>query len=143
MASNQETIDISNTCVVCFKGVDIYSIGQCDHPVCFECSTRMRVLCRQNECPICSLILAFSMEVPCRTTGKSIREIGKIFEEPPGTIHYIIARYRELGTVNRPRSGRPEKLNRILKLAVFKEIHSNPSSSAPEIAVLLLYDYVK
>lgn len=53
MASNQETIDISNTCVVCFKGVDIYSIGQCDHPVCFECSTRMRVLCRQNECPIC------------------------------------------------------------------------------------------
>ncbi|XP_018335121.1 E3 ubiquitin-protein ligase ZNF598, partial [Agrilus planipennis] len=41
------------TCVVCFKNVDIYSIGICDHPVCYECSTRMRVLCRQNECPIC------------------------------------------------------------------------------------------
>ncbi|KAK2585767.1 hypothetical protein KPH14_010376 [Odynerus spinipes] len=25
----------------------------CEHPVCYECSTRMRVLCRQNECPIC------------------------------------------------------------------------------------------
>lgn len=43
----------NNTCVVCYKNVDIYSIGMCEHPVCYECSTRMRVLCRQNECPIC------------------------------------------------------------------------------------------
>lgn len=28
------------TCVVCFKIVDIFSIGECDHPVCYECSTR-------------------------------------------------------------------------------------------------------
>lgn len=43
----------NNTCVVCYKNVEIYSIGMCEHPVCYECSTRMRVLCRQNECPIC------------------------------------------------------------------------------------------
>ncbi|XP_013169377.1 PREDICTED: zinc finger protein 598 [Papilio xuthus] len=43
----------NTTCVVCFKNVFYYSIGECDHPVCFECSTRMRVLCLQNECPIC------------------------------------------------------------------------------------------
>ncbi|XP_041978513.1 E3 ubiquitin-protein ligase ZNF598 [Aricia agestis] len=43
----------NNTCVVCFKNVLYYSVGECDHPVCFECSTRMRVLCLQNECPIC------------------------------------------------------------------------------------------
>ncbi|KAF5293670.1 hypothetical protein FQA39_LY03155 [Lamprigera yunnana] len=42
-----------NACVVCFKNVDLFSIGICDHPVCFECSTRMRVVCRQKECPIC------------------------------------------------------------------------------------------
>ncbi|XP_045772069.1 E3 ubiquitin-protein ligase ZNF598 [Maniola jurtina] len=47
-----------NTCVVCFKTVVYYSIGECDHPVCFECSTRMRVLCQQNECPICRQDLA-------------------------------------------------------------------------------------
>ncbi|XP_068147878.1 LOW QUALITY PROTEIN: E3 ubiquitin-protein ligase ZNF598 [Drosophila tropicalis] len=47
-----------NACVVCFKTVDIYSIGDCDHPVCYECSTRMRVLCQQNECPICRHVLA-------------------------------------------------------------------------------------
>ncbi|XP_071515954.1 E3 ubiquitin-protein ligase ZNF598 [Panulirus ornatus] len=40
-------------CVVCFRRVEIYSIGECDHPVCYECSTRMRVLCSRNECPIC------------------------------------------------------------------------------------------
>ncbi|XP_066259640.1 E3 ubiquitin-protein ligase ZNF598 [Euwallacea similis] len=45
--------DSDNLCVVCFKDVKIYSVGVCDHPVCFECSTRMRILCRQNECPIC------------------------------------------------------------------------------------------
>lgn len=43
----------NNTCVLCFKSVVYYSIGECDHPVCFECSTRMRVLCLRNECPIC------------------------------------------------------------------------------------------
>lgn len=43
----------AETCVVCFKTASIFSIGECDHPVCYECSTRMRVLCRQNECPIC------------------------------------------------------------------------------------------
>jgi hypothetical protein len=45
--------DEEDTCVVCFKNADLYSVGQCDHPVCYECSTRMRVLCQQNECPIC------------------------------------------------------------------------------------------
>ncbi|KAK7063166.1 hypothetical protein SK128_026171 [Halocaridina rubra] len=40
-------------CVVCFRPVEIYSIGECDHPVCYECSTRMRVLCDRTECPIC------------------------------------------------------------------------------------------
>ncbi|EDW61562.2 LOW QUALITY PROTEIN: uncharacterized protein Dvir_GJ20244 [Drosophila virilis] len=47
-----------NACVVCFKNVEIYSIGDCDHPVCYECSTRMRVLCQQNECPICRHVLS-------------------------------------------------------------------------------------
>ncbi|XP_060816117.1 E3 ubiquitin-protein ligase ZNF598 [Bombus pascuorum] len=52
MSANNESMS-NNTCVVCYKNVDIYSIGMCEHPVCYECSTRMRVLCCQNECPIC------------------------------------------------------------------------------------------
>lgn len=50
---NGDAGDTDNTCVVCFKIAEIYSVGICDHPVCYECSTRMRVLCKQNECPIC------------------------------------------------------------------------------------------
>ncbi|KAG7302797.1 hypothetical protein JYU34_012774 [Plutella xylostella] len=55
--SDSQTND-NSSCVVCFKTVLYYSIGECDHPVCFECSTRMRVLCLQNECPICRQALA-------------------------------------------------------------------------------------
>nr|SVE70265.1 EOG090X01BP [Daphnia similis] len=40
-------------CPVCFKDVEIFSIGICDHPICHECSTRMRVLCKEDACPIC------------------------------------------------------------------------------------------
>ena len=51
--SDMSSDSIENTCVVCFKSVEIYSIGICDHPVCYECSTRMRVCLQRMECPIC------------------------------------------------------------------------------------------
>ncbi|XP_075230467.1 E3 ubiquitin-protein ligase ZNF598 [Lycorma delicatula] len=53
MSSVTAEENCENTCVVCFKNIEIFSIGVCDHPFCYECSTRMRVLCRQTECPIC------------------------------------------------------------------------------------------
>ena len=40
-------------CPVCLNRMQIYAVGICNHPVCSECSTRMRILCAQNECPIC------------------------------------------------------------------------------------------
>lgn len=42
-----------SSCIVCYKDVKYYSVGTCDHGVCFECSARMKVLLEQNECPIC------------------------------------------------------------------------------------------
>ncbi|KAK8767197.1 hypothetical protein V5799_006018 [Amblyomma americanum] len=42
-----------NVCIVCWRDIHVYAVGLCDHPVCHECSTRMRVLCRKSECPIC------------------------------------------------------------------------------------------
>lgn len=47
------------TCLVCcqdlpsFKLKAIFAIGPCNHMVCYYCSTKMRVLCEQNECPTC------------------------------------------------------------------------------------------
>ena len=40
-------------CPICLNRMQIYAVGMCNHPVCSECSTRMRILCGQNECPIC------------------------------------------------------------------------------------------
>ncbi|XP_008552183.1 E3 ubiquitin-protein ligase ZNF598 [Microplitis demolitor] len=77
MSSNSNN---AGTCVVCYKNVEIYSIGMCEHPVCYECSTRMRVLCRQNECPICRQDLpkvVFTRQIkPFRHLRK-----GKLFDE--------------------------------------------------------------
>jgi len=41
------------TCQVCMNGMEVFSVGECNHPVCHTCSTRMRVLCQRNECAIC------------------------------------------------------------------------------------------
>ena len=40
-------------CPVCQEEIKIYALGKCDHPVCFKCSIRMRLLCEQFHCPIC------------------------------------------------------------------------------------------
>ncbi|ELT99643.1 hypothetical protein CAPTEDRAFT_181900 [Capitella teleta] len=43
----------SDHCPLCHEVVDVFAVGQCDHPVCFKCSTRMRALCDQLYCAIC------------------------------------------------------------------------------------------
>lgn len=40
-------------CDVCKEAIEIYAIGDCDHPICLTCSTRMRILIEQDYCPIC------------------------------------------------------------------------------------------
>lgn len=54
MSRKERTESIGDTlCSVCHERTEIYAIGQCDHPICYRCSTRMRVLCNQMYCPIC------------------------------------------------------------------------------------------
>ncbi|KAI8796844.1 zinc finger protein 598 [Biomphalaria glabrata] len=45
-----ESVD---NCPVCHDVFELFGVGPCDHPVCYRCSTRMRVLCDQMDCPIC------------------------------------------------------------------------------------------
>ncbi|XP_034045829.1 E3 ubiquitin-protein ligase ZNF598 [Thalassophryne amazonica] len=40
-------------CVLCCQDIDIFALGKCDHPVCYRCSTKMRVLCEQKYCAVC------------------------------------------------------------------------------------------
>ncbi|KAG5854499.1 hypothetical protein ANANG_G00038480 [Anguilla anguilla] len=45
--------DTERTCVLCCQDLDIFALGKCDHPVCYCCSTKMRVLCDQKYCAVC------------------------------------------------------------------------------------------
>ncbi|XP_024128436.1 E3 ubiquitin-protein ligase ZNF598 [Oryzias melastigma] len=47
------TKDPEKTCVLCCQDVEIFALGKCDHPVCYRCSTKMRVLCDQKYCAVC------------------------------------------------------------------------------------------
>ncbi|XP_018416729.1 PREDICTED: zinc finger protein 598 [Nanorana parkeri] len=54
MASKSgSTLDPERSCVLCCQDLDIYAVGKCDHPICFRCSTKMRVLCEQKYCAVC------------------------------------------------------------------------------------------
>ncbi|KAM9392011.1 E3 ubiquitin-protein ligase ZNF598 [Pholidichthys leucotaenia] len=45
--------EAEKTCVLCCQEVNIFALGKCDHPVCYRCSTKMRVLCDQKYCAVC------------------------------------------------------------------------------------------
>ncbi|XP_026106206.1 E3 ubiquitin-protein ligase ZNF598 [Carassius auratus] len=45
--------DAENSCVLCCQDIELFAVGKCDHPVCYRCSTKMRVLCEQNYCAVC------------------------------------------------------------------------------------------
>ena len=42
-----------NSCMVCCEETESFAIGVCDHPICFKCCARMRVLSNQKYCPSC------------------------------------------------------------------------------------------
>ncbi|XP_071976097.1 E3 ubiquitin-protein ligase ZNF598 [Engystomops pustulosus] len=48
-----KTLDLEGNCVLCCQELDIFAFGKCDHPVCYRCSTKMRVLCEQKYCAVC------------------------------------------------------------------------------------------
>uniref|UniRef100_A0A3Q3VK64 RING-type E3 ubiquitin transferase n=1 Tax=Mola mola TaxID=94237 RepID=A0A3Q3VK64_MOLML len=47
------TKESERNCVLCCQEYEIYALGKCDHPVCYRCSTKMRVLCDQKYCAVC------------------------------------------------------------------------------------------
>nr|XP_033770359.1 E3 ubiquitin-protein ligase ZNF598 [Geotrypetes seraphini] len=40
-------------CVLCCQELEAFALGKCEHPICFRCSTKMRVLCEQRYCAVC------------------------------------------------------------------------------------------
>ena len=46
--------DEASICPLCrHEKVKIFAVGECSHPVCYLCATKMRILCEQTYCAIC------------------------------------------------------------------------------------------
>ncbi|XP_029432456.1 E3 ubiquitin-protein ligase ZNF598 [Rhinatrema bivittatum] len=41
------------SCVLCCQELRVFALGKCEHPICYRCSTKMRVLCEQRYCAVC------------------------------------------------------------------------------------------
>ncbi|CAJ0960089.1 unnamed protein product, partial [Mesorhabditis belari] len=48
-----QTEGVKEDCTICCKPNDLFGIGQCRHPLCIECSIRLRIICGQSACPVC------------------------------------------------------------------------------------------
>ncbi|XP_076823928.1 uncharacterized protein LOC143469989 isoform X2 [Clavelina lepadiformis] len=47
----------SKSCMVCSDDFEFYAFGVCFHPICHKCSTKLRVLCDDKQCPTCRIEL--------------------------------------------------------------------------------------
>ncbi|XP_078610584.1 E3 ubiquitin-protein ligase ZNF598-like [Branchiostoma floridae x Branchiostoma japonicum] len=97
--SERSRKESERACVLCCGEPEILAVGECDHPVCWKCSTRMRVLCQQNYCAVCRKDLDKVVFTTRRQTFSSIstehlrleRKHGIYFAE-----NVTQKRYREL-----------------------------------------------
>ncbi|KAJ2082301.1 hypothetical protein H4R24_001677 [Coemansia sp. RSA 988] len=44
-----------SVCLICADIVDFYSVGECDHRICFRCNLRLRALFKSKACPYCKI----------------------------------------------------------------------------------------
>lgn len=68
-------------CVLCCREIRIFATGKCDHCVCHECSTRMRVLCEQRECPICRRDMPMVLFTKFRQVFTTLGKTSPFFEK--------------------------------------------------------------
>ncbi|XP_053550462.1 E3 ubiquitin-protein ligase ZNF598 [Bombina bombina] len=55
--ASQSVKDLEGNCVLCCQVLEVFALGKCDHPICYRCSTKMRVLCEQRYCAVCRVEL--------------------------------------------------------------------------------------
>lgn len=75
------------SCVLCCGDLEATALGRCDHPVCYRCSTKMRVLCEQRYCAVCR---------------EELRQVSRAGGQRVGTP----GRARPGGTTGHPAAGR-------------------------------------
>ncbi|XP_014321770.2 E3 ubiquitin-protein ligase ZNF598 isoform X6 [Myotis lucifugus] len=87
------------SCVLCCGDLEATALGRCDHPVCYRCSTKMRVLCEQRYCAVCREELrqvVFGKKLPAFATIR----IDQLQHEKKYDIYFadgkVYALYRQL-----------------------------------------------
>ena len=51
------SVSEEGVCELCYHDTRDWAVGECDHPTCLRCLTKIRRLCGQKECPVCRLTL--------------------------------------------------------------------------------------
>ena len=64
--------DSLNACVLCFNDIDVYAVGECEHPLCHKCFVRLRVLCDDDQCPVCRNPLPKVRTYTCTPRGLDV-----------------------------------------------------------------------
>lgn len=76
--------------------------------------------------------------------GKSYQEIAKHINRSKSTVHYIIKKSKNEGSIlNNARTGRPKKLTSKEEKLVIREIRKNPCISAPQLAGIIAVSFGK
>ena len=74
--------------------------------------------------------------------GKSQRNIGEIVKKPRSTVQSFIKKYQTTKKVaDKPRTGRPNKIQVLHRRAILRRDIQNPKISAPKLAGMLQNDY--
>lgn len=75
-------------CFVCCRDIVLYAVGGCDHPVCHVCSTRLRVLCKTNECPVCRTVIPQVFFVARVASFHQLKDLGLTLNDPRSCITF-------------------------------------------------------
>ena len=71
------------TCLICTDSSSIFSVGECNHPVCYKCSTRLRALYNNLNCYMCkapNTKVTFSSQKVFAVTSEEDVKLGIYFE---------------------------------------------------------------
>lgn len=71
------------TCLICTDAISIFSMGECNHPVCYVCSTRLRALYATNNCYMCKSLnhkVTFSTQKQYQVFKEQDVKLGIYFE---------------------------------------------------------------
>lgn len=57
ISESDSELNVQKTCQLCIEPIEYFSIGKCNHPICYKCIIRLRLKLENKNCPICRIEL--------------------------------------------------------------------------------------